>query len=836
MRHFLPRSRALFPAAIVCLAIAVVSARSVRPEAGDRQQRAPAKKTQAPPTPSVTPGAPHLRAGLDLNRLALIGPLVDAAIREHRLPGAIVLVGRRDAIVYQKAFGNRSLEPSIEPMTLDTIFDLASLTKVVATTTSAMILIEDGRIRLSDRVASHIPGFERYGKSAITIRHLMTHVSGLRPGLDMTEEFSDYDTAIARAVEEVPASAPGERFVYSDINYFLLGDIIKRVSGRGLDTFSTERVFGPLGMRDTMFNPPASLRSRIAPTEKCTPLGWPCDRPGAIMLRGIVHDPTARRMGGVAGHAGLFSTAADLSLFCRMLLHGGSLGTTRVLTPLAVLRMTTPATPPGQAAVRGLGWDVDSSYSSNRGDLFPIGSFGHTGFTGTSLWIDPFTQTYVVFLSNRVHPDGKGDVTPLRAKVAAVVASAIADGVDGTALRENARRGGDFGPAGAAPQRQPETVPVMNGIDVLQADNFRLLRGKHVGLVTNQTGRSRAGVSTIDLLYKADGVKVVALFSPEHGIRGGLDEKVDSSRDEKTGLPIYSLYGDTRESFRPTGEMLQGIDTMVVDLQDVGARFYTYITTTAYVMEEAAKRKIAMVVLDRVNPINGYRIEGPTLDKDMLAFVGYFPMPIRHGMTLGELAKLFNGENKIGADLTVVPLRGWQRDLWFDETGLPWVNPSPNMRNLVEATLYPGIGAIEATNLSVGRGTDTPFEHIGAPWIDGTRLAAELNARHLDGARFYPESFTPTGSKFKGELCQGVFMVVTDRLALRSVRVGVEIAAALYRLYPGQFQIGAAARLLGSREAIKRIQSGEDPAAIAASWATDEARWRLLRAKYLLYQ
>jgi len=554
------------------------------------------------------------------------------------------------------------------------------------------------------------------------------------------------------------------------------------------------------------------------------------------MLRGIVHDPTARRMGGVAGHAGLFSTAADLSLFCRMLLHGGSLGTTRILAPLAVLRMTTPATPAGLPATRGLGWDLDTTYSSYRGDLFPVGSFGHTGFTGTSLWVDPFTETYAIILSNRVHPNGKGDVTPLRAKVAAVVGSAVVEGVDAAAVRENARRGGDFGPAGAAPQRQPETVQVMNGIDVLQADNFRLLGGKRVGLVTNQTGRSRAGISTIDLLHKADGVKLVALFSPEHGIRGVLDEKIDSSRDEKTGLPIYSLYGGTRERLRPTEQMLQDIDTMVVDLQDVGARFYTYIATTAYVMEEAAKRKIAVVVLDRVNPINGYQIEGPALDKDMLGFVGYFPMPIRHGMTLGELAKLFNAENEIGADLTVVPLKGWRRDLWFDGTGLPWVNPSPNMRNLLQATLYPGIGAIEATNLSVGRGTDTPLEHIGAPWIDAVRLAAELNGRRIDGVRFYPESFTPAGSKFKGELCQGVFMVVTDRLALRPVRVGVEIAAALYRLYPGQFQVGAAARLLGSREAIKRIQSGEDPAAIAASWSTDEARWRLLRAKYLLYQ
>jgi uncharacterized protein YbbC (DUF1343 family)/CubicO group peptidase (beta-lactamase class C family) len=785
--------------------------------------------------PAASPAA-RVRAGVDLERLARLEPLVEAAIKDHQAPGVVILVGRGDTVVYQRAFGNRAIEPRAEPMTLDTVFDLASLTKVVATTPSVMALIEDGRLRLSDRVAAYIPGFDRYGKAAITVRQLLTHTSGLRPDLDMSVEFSSYDTAIERAIEEVPASPPGERFVYSDINFLLLGDIVKRVSGMGLDAFAARRVFGPLGMRDTMFRPPAALAPRIAPTEPCTPLGWPCDRPGAVMMRGVVHDPTARRMGGVAGHAGLFSTAADLSLYCRMLLGGGRLGQSSVLSPLGVVRMTTPATPPGQPAIRGLGWDVDSAYSSNRGDVFPVGSFGHTGFTGTSLWIDPFTKTYLVFLSNRVHPDGKGDVTPLRAKVAAVVASSVVDDVPAGELRASARRGGEFGPSGALATARVAPAPVLNGIDVLQADGFRALRGRRVGLVTNQTGRSRTGASTIDLLFKAEGVHLVALFSPEHGIRGVVDEKVDSAKDEKTGLPIFSLYGDTRDSFRPTAAMLQGVDTLVVDLQDIGVRFYTYVTTMAYVMEEAAKRTIPVVVLDRVNPIGGVQVEGPTLDKDLLAFVGYFPMPIRHGLTIGELAKLFNTENRIGADLTVVPLRGWRRDMWFDETGLMWTNPSPNMRSLIQATLYPGIGAIEGTNLSVGRGTDTPFEHVGAPWIDGVELAAALNARRIDGVRFYPESFTPGGSTFKGEACQGVFLTIVDRAALRPVRVGLEIAAALFRMYPTQFDVTAAARLVGSRDAIRRLQAGEDPAAIAASWATDEARWRLLRAKYLLYQ
>ena len=765
-------------------------------------------------------------ADLDTKRLESIQPLVEADIKEKKLPGAVVLVGRGDKVVYQKAFGNRALVPAVETMTPDTIFDLASLTKVVATTTSVMMLIEDGKVRLNDRVATFIPGFERYGKTDITVRHLLTHVSGLRPDVDLGDLWTGYDKAIELAIEETPTSTPGERFVYSDINFFLLGDIVARVSGKPLDQFTKERIFVPLGMKDTGFNPPASLHARVAPTENCTPYGWPCEGADRKILRGIVHDPTARRMMGVAGHAGLFSTAADLAIFCRMLLNGGSYNGVRILSPLAIERMLTPT-----ATGRGLGWDMDSSFAVNRGELFPLGSFGHTGWTGTSLWIDPATKLFVVFMSNRNHPDGKGDVAALRARVSTVVASALTalpPGFERTATWSTR----DYGATATLPA--PKAANVLNGIDVLRADGFAILKGKKVGLVTNHTGRARDGATTIDLIHGAKDVSLVALFSPEHGIRGILDAKVVSEKDEKTGLVIHSLYGDTR---RPTDEMLKGIDTMVIDLQDIGTRFYTYMTTMANVMEESAKRNIAVVVLDRVNPINGVQIEGPALDKGQVSFVGYFAsMPIRHGMTIGELAQLFNAENKIGANLTVVRLRGWQRDQWFDGTGIPWINPSPNMRSLTQATLYPGIGAIEGTNISVGRGTDTPFEQIGAPWIDGVKLADVLNGRNLPGIRFYPVRFTPTSSKHANQECQGVSMVVTDRAALRPVRVGAEIAAALGRLHGAQYELEAAERLFGSRENLARLRAGDDPSSLVGGWSAAEARWRLLRAKHLIYR
>jgi uncharacterized protein YbbC (DUF1343 family)/CubicO group peptidase (beta-lactamase class C family) len=769
-------------------------------------------------------------AGFDVGRLARIDRLVDDAIRARQLPGAVVLVGRGDRAVYTKAYGNRALVPAIEPMTEDTIFDVASLTKVVATTTSVMVLLEQGRLRLNDRVATHIPGFGRYGKEAITVRHLMTHVSGLRPDLDLNVSFEGYERAIELASEEVPEAPPGERFVYSDINFFLLGEIVARVGGEPLDAFARKHVFEPLGMGETMFRPPKMLEGRIAPTERCEMFAWPCNTPNAPLLRGIVHDPTARRMGGVAGHAGLFSTASDLARFARTLLRGGELDGRRVLAPLTVAKMIEPASPEDHLNQRALGWDVDSAFSSNRGELLPVGSFGHTGFTGTSLWIDPATEVYVVFLSNRVHPDGKGDVTPLRARVATAAAAAFVGAPPVAQLQQHRMTGRLFTPPAPAPRA---AAAVLAGIDVLQAEGFKRLQGKRIALLTNLAARARDGATTLDTIRSAPGVQLVSLFSPEHGLTAAFDTKVASGRDDRSGLTVHSLYGDTE---RPTPEMFEGIDTVVVDLVDVGARFYTYATTVAYVMEEASKRNVGVMVLDRPNPIGGVHVEGPSLDPGIGGLTAYFPMPIRHGLTLGELSALFNGEKKIGAALSVVEAREWRRDFWFDETGLPWSNPSPNMRNLYQAAVYPGIGAIEWSNISVGRGTDTPFEQIGAPWIDGVKLADALNERRVPGVRFYPVQFTPASSVYANEACRGVFLVVTDRDALRPVRLGVEVAAALYKLHPDRYDFKNTVRLLGSQATIDGIRRGDDPAEIVRLWAPDEETWRRLRARYLRYR
>ncbi len=458
--------------------------------------------------------------------------------------------------------------------------------------------------------------------------------------------------------------------------------------------------------------------------------------------------------------------------------------------------------------------------------MFPLGTFGHTGFTGTAVWMDPASQTFYVLLANSVHPHERPATSSLRSKVATAIAAAfnIGGGKGITSANERSVA------AAREPARNGHTLA---GIDVLEADNFAPLRGKNVGLITNHTGFDRDGRSTLDLLAHAAGVRLVALFSPEHGIAGRMDDKVASSRDPATGLPIYSLYGDTR---RPTDEMLQGIDALVYDIQDAGVRFYTYITTMGYAMEEAAKRHIPVYVLDRPNPLGGVAMEGPVLDRDKLSFVGYFPLPTRYAMTLGELAQMFNAENRIGCELHVIAMKDWRRRDTFEATGLTWIPPSPNLRSLDAALLYAGIEILQNGGVSVGRGTDTPFEQFGAPWIRATELADYLNRRFVAGVRFVPTQFTPNSGLYKDQKCQGAALVITDRASLNSMLTGLEIAAALWKLYAQDFKLEKIITLLGNRATLERLKHGDAPTVIVADWADDLERFKALREKYLLYR
>jgi len=761
-------------------------------------------------------------------RLGAVDSIIEQAITDGNIPGAVLVVGHEGKVIYRKAYGSRALEPRREAMTLDTIFDLASLTKVIATTTSVMQLAELGKIRFNDPVAKYLPEFAQNGKEDITIRQLLTHYSGLAPDLDLTTQWEGKQTAYQLAFVEPPATTPGSGFVYSDINFIMLGALVEKVSGETLDAYTEKHIFAPLKMTHTRFLPPASWRAKIAPTQYDE---------NNHMLCGVVHDPTARRMGGVAGHAGLFSTGDDLAKFAQTLLNGGD----GVLSSPMVEKMTQPEQPPQAPVLRGFGWDIDSPFSSNRGDLFPVGSFGHTGFTGTSVWIDPTSETFVILLTNAVHPRGKGNAIGLRVKVATEIAAALNLTVtEKDELRWKSITG--YNEAESAERRMSaRNGTVKTGIDVLEEHGFDVLKKAdakmRIGLVSNQTGVDAEGRRTIDVLAQAPGVELDAIFSPEHGVAGALDTTdISNSKDAATGVPVYSVYGATDAARHPSMDVLKSLDAIVFDVQDAGVRFYTYETTLGYFLEAAAKAGIEMIVLDRPDPVTGSFIQGFPTDAGRESFTNYWTVPVRHGMTMGELAKMFNTERNINAKLTIVPMEGWERGDWFDSTGLAWVNPSPNLRSVTEAALYPGVALIEGTNVSVGRGTDTPFELVGAPWIKSKEFAAYLNARGIAGVRFVPTTFTPSSSMYSGQECHGVNIILTDRNGFDAPELGIELAGALHKLYAADFKIEKMMQLLANQSVYDSLVAGEDPRRIAQDWQEGLEKFEKVRQNYLIYK
>lgn len=774
------------------------------------------------------------QAPLD-SRLSVLDAIINEAIAQQTIPGAVLIVGNNHQIVYRKAYGNRAIVPRREPMALDTIFDCASLTKVVATTTALMQLWEQGKFRMADPVAKYLPEFAKNGKQDITIRQLMVHYSGLPEDLDLSKKWEGKDTGYRMAFEMAPDRPPGSAFVYSDINFVVLGALVERLSGESLDVYTAKHIFTPLGMKETRYLPPSSWLARIAPTE---------EDENHHLLHGVVHDPTARRMGGVAGHAGVFSTAGDLATFAQALLDGGR----GALTATTVAKMTAPQQPVNGTVLRGFGWDIDSPFSTNRGELFPVGSFGHTGFTGTSLWIDPSTQTFIVLLTNAVHMNvipghEKGSAVSLRTKVATAVAAALAlDTAEAEKMRIATLTG--YNEMQSAARKLPARNGIVKtGIDVLESSHFAVLHPaksgspRRIGLLTNQTGIDADSRRTIDILAKVPGISLNVIFSPEHGVTGTLDTTgVRNTKDEATGIVVYSVYGGKESARHPPIDVLKRLDAVVIDIADAGVRFYTYETTVGYFLEAAAKAGIEVVILDRPNPITGSFVEGPVSEEGRENFTNYLPEPVRQGMTLAELARLFNGERHIGARLEIVPMEGWQRGDWFDSTGVTWVNPSPNLRDMVEATLYPGVGIIEGANVSVGRGTDTPFEIVGAPWIKGRDLAAYLNAREIQSVRFIPVSFTPSSSNFAGQRCEGINLIVLDRNLLDATELGIELASALHKLYPGDFKLDRLSDLLVNQTVLQAIDAGEDPRRIVQDWQSSLEEFLRVRQKYLLYK
>lgn len=749
---------------------------------------------------SALPVKEPAKLGFSAPQLNRIDDMVAAEIENGNMPGCVVMIGRRDGIAFARAYGDRQVEPTKEAMTLDTVFDMASVTKPVATATSIMLLVERGQVRLGEPVATYIPEFAQNGKEAITVEHLLTHQGGLIPD----NSIEDYEHGVEEAWKRMWALKPiepvGTKFIYTDVGFMTLGEIVRRVTGQTVAEFAAQNIYQPLGMTETGYLPSDELKARTATTEKID----------GQWRRGEVHDPRAALLGGVAGHAGLFSTVHDLAKYARMQLSDGRVGEKQFLHPLTIAEMRRTRTIDGNK--RALGWDSRSKYSSNRGELFSDKAIGHGGFTGNAFWIDPELDLFVIFLSSRLHPDGVGNVNPLAGRIGTVAAAALqtSAGTEGTLQ-----------------------APALLGIDVLERDNFAALNGRRVGLITNHTGLNRDGKRTVDLLHNAPDVELVAVFSPEHGLYGKLDESnIADTRDEATGLPVYSLYNKTR---KPDPNQLEGIDTIVFDIQDIGCRFYTYISTMGLALEAAAEHDLKFVVLDRPNPLGGSITEGSVLDTGIKNFVGHHAITVRHGMTVGELAQMFAAENELDVGLQIVNVENWHRDEYWDQTALTWTNPSPNMRSLAEAVLYPGIGLLETTNVSVGRGTDTPFEVLGAPWIEGPKLAAHLNSQQLPGATFVPIQFTPRESKFAQEPCQGINIIVIDRAAFRSVPVGLAIAIALRELFPDDWDMTNFNRLLGSEKVFSAIEKGTTLAELEKLIAPELAEYNNRRQQFLLY-
>jgi uncharacterized protein YbbC (DUF1343 family)/CubicO group peptidase (beta-lactamase class C family) len=778
----------------------------------------------------AAPAAKKKKPATETKETANFSPvdlLVQEQINDQAITGAVLLVGHGGRIVHQKAFGLRATSPRTEAMTLDTVFDLASLTKVVATTPSVMRLIQYGQIRLDEPVAHYIPDFGMNGKDAVTVRQLLTHYSGLRPDIDLNPPWVGRDTAFRLAHEEKLQAPQGSIFIYSDTNFIVLGELVQRLSGMPLDQYADVHIFQPLGMKHTRYLPPAQWKSKIAET-------FAPDR--KQILRGVVHDPRADRMGGVAGHAGVFSTAGDLALYAQALISRRS-----ILDGDIIDKMTTPQQPPNATEVRGLGWDIDSSFSSNRGSLLPVGSFGHTGYTGTSMWVDPYTNTYVILLTNSVLPRQGPAIISLRARVATAVAAALHLDVTSPDRERQLSITGYNEAATASRRLAARNGHVLTGIDVLEQDSFALLKQDKeqmtIGLLTNNTGVDGQGKRTIDVLANAPGIKLAAIFAPEHGIFGAQDDlKVENTTDTVTGVPVYSMYGGTDAKKRPPMDVLKTLDAVVFDIQDAGARFYTYPATLGYLLESAAQTNTEVIVLDRPDPVNGSFVQGNMSQAEFESFTNYHPTPIRFGMTLGELAQMYNVERKIGARLRVIPMQGWLRGDWFDSTGIVWINTSPNLRSVNEAELYTGVALVEGTNVSVGRGTDTPFEVMGAPWIDPRVYSDYMNARLIPGVRFVPVTFTPVSGPYQNQLCKGVNIIVTDRTVLDAPEMGIELAAALKKLYPDNWKMEHMISALSNQQVFDQLAAGEDPRSIAQGWQDDLDKFKALREKYLIYK
>ncbi len=718
--------------------------------------------------------------------------LIGRAIARGELPGAVVAVGDHAGIRSLRAFGSRT---EGETMTVDTVFDLASVTKPVATASALMKLVEEGRVRLDDRASLYLPELATPDKRSITLRMLLLHTSGLPSVNPLAHYEQGRDDALSQIGRTKLLHTPGSAYQYSDLGFIVLGEVVARAAGMGLDQVVSERILAPLSMHDSSFGVRDARLTRTAPTE---------ERDGRV-IRGEVDDPRAYRLGGAAGNAGLFSTASDLSRFARMLLNRGSLDGQRVFEAHTVDMWLKPVAI--HDTTRTLGFDVQSNHAHGKGTLMSSRAVGHGGYTGTQLWIDPERDLFVILLTNRVHAGPQGTIHPLSGSITDLCVATV--------------------------DHERESLPrVLVGIDVLEAEAFARVRGKRLALLTHQAARNRRGVTTLDRLLAAPQVHVRAVLAPEHGLSSNREGHVGHARYGERQIPVFSLFGKTR---RPAPHMLSGVELVVIDLVDVGTRFYTYMSTALATLEAAAELNIPVMLLDRPNPIGADTVEGPVSEPDFESFVNYHPLPLRHGMTPGELLGFLSRERGLGTPLEVVRMLGYRRDARFPELGLTWYPPSPNLLRYEQALLYPGTAIVEGTNVSVGRGTARAFEVIGAPFIDGEALAREISAFPLEGVRVAATHFTPRIGPYAGQRVAGVSFEVSTPERFSAVKLGLAVARALHRLYPDTWESSRLAKMVAHGETAAAVLSDVAPDQLFALWQAELSEFESARAQVLLY-
>lgn len=694
--------------------------------------------------------------------------LAEAAARSGG-PGAVAYVGTPSATLFHEAVGRRQIEPEPQPAALDTPYDIASLTKVIATATAVMRLRNAGALELDQPIEDLLP---EAGFRGVTIRHLLTHTSGLHAGLPYYKDLNTLDAMFERYAVRGSDWTPGTRRRYSDVGFMLLGRIVERVCGQPLDAYCAKHIFGPLGMTRTAFNPPAAWAGNCAATEACP---W-----RRCVVCGRVHDENAYAVGGVAGHAGLFSTAPDLAKFCRGLLEGRVLKTE---TLAEMIRLGQTPVYPWQ----GLGWKMNPWRCGAEGYLPSRHAFGHTGWTGVSLWIDHASGLFAILLGNTCHP--------IRA------------------ARDNETFRRVFHDA-VARAFYPRQANVHTGLDWLFWKGCRPIRGQRVGLLTNRAAVDELGRPILDVLRLSGEVRVTRIFTPEHGFAADVEAGEQVGDATLAKIPVTSLYGKRKA---PTATELRGIDVLVADLQDVGARYYTYMATLLDCMKACAQSRTPVVVLDRPNPLGGLT-EGPVA-RDTGSLVCCAPIPARHGLTLGELALFFHEHvmNKTKQlDVTVCPIDQWNRGRLFRECALPWTPPSPNIPTPETALLYAGMCLFEGTNLNEGRGTDRPFHRVGAPWLDPEAVMRRIPPRERPGCALRAITYTPqsipgkaSNPRYTDQACRGVEVLVHDPRAARPFMLAVALIAAIRAHHPQQFAWRAYFDVLaGSEDLRKAIETG----------------------------